>query len=128
MARQNHETILNATQHHTTPHNTTIKNENERTRTSVTMTAKEGMRDTTDRGSDKNDEQKTGVSAASPEDDVIDVVIPPSLLGIGAAPDSTLLVQIDPENAQLLELEGSNGAIGRFEADSDKGGCCWDGP
>lgn len=31
-----------------------------------------------------------------------------------------MLIQIDPENAQLLDFEGTAGAVGRIEA--DKGG------
>mmetsp|Transcript_13083 Transcript_13083/g.15955 ORF Transcript_13083/g.15955 Transcript_13083/m.15955 type:complete len:96 (+) Transcript_13083:533-820(+) len=62
------------------------------------------------------------------EDDDIgdfDLVIPLSLIS-GTDPSCTVLVQIEPEDATVLDFEGSNGAIGRFEADKGSGTlfCC----
>lgn len=60
---------------------------------------------------------------ASDEEGGIDIVIPSSLLGIGApgstARECTVLVQIDPEDASTLDFHGASGAVGRFEADDE---------
>jgi hypothetical protein len=48
------------------------------------------------------------------------VILPP-LLGSGNAGECTVMIEVDPEDAALLDYEGISGAIGRFEAD-DRGG------
>ncbi|CAJ1902810.1 unnamed protein product [Cylindrotheca closterium] len=50
-----------------------------------------------------------------PENDSFDVVLP-SLLGTANAGECTLMVEVSPEDARLLDYEGMSGAIGRFEA------------
>lgn len=42
---------------------------------------------------------------------------------IGNPGECTLLLQIDAEDATNLDIEGSSGAIGRIEVDSDGGEC-----
>ena len=54
------------------------------------------------------------------ENDSFDVILPP-LLGSGNSGECTVMIEVDPEDAALLDYEGISGAIGRFEAD-DRGG------
>ena len=62
---------------------------------------------------DENDKKKeTKVNANS----ALDVILPPSLL-TGAGGECTVMIQVDPDDAALLDYEGISGAIGRFEAD-----------
>jgi hypothetical protein len=56
----------------------------------------------------------------TPDNDTFDVILPP-LLGSGNAGECTVMIEVDPEDAALLDYEGISGAIGRFEAD-DRGG------
>jgi hypothetical protein len=53
--------------------------------------------------------------------DSLDVIIPTSLLAEPTGGECSMLVQIDPRDAALLDFEGAQGAIGRFEAE-DTGG------
>jgi hypothetical protein len=47
----------------------------------------------------------------------MDVIIPTSLLAEPTGGECSMLVQIGPEDATLLDFEGAQGAIGRFEAE-----------
>lgn len=54
------------------------------------------------------------------ENDSFDVVLPP-LIGTANAGDCTLMVEVRPEDASILDYEGMSGAIGRFEANQHGG-------
>lgn len=51
----------------------------------------------------------------------MDVVVPLSLLGETTGGECSLMVQVDPQDANLLDFEGQTGAIGRFESDASGG-------
>lgn len=51
-------------------------------------------------------------------DESMDVVLGPQLNPSG---ECTVLVQVDPEDAAHLDLEGSQGVIGRVETDGEGG-------
>ena len=53
--------------------------------------------------------------------DSLDVVLPTSLLSEPAGGECAVLVQIDPQDATLLDFEGAAGAIGRFETEETGG-------
>ena len=50
--------------------------------------------------------------------DEIDVILPPSLFQTN---DCTLMIQVEPNDASLLEFHGASGAVGRFEANDQFG-------
>ena len=52
--------------------------------------------------------------------DSLDVIVPTALFEPTGG-ECSMLVQIDPQDAALLDFEGAQGAIGRFEAE-DTGG------
>lgn len=87
----------------------TAKNSAEKKKT----TPSPKLKDTNIGKVDENDKKKeTKVNANS----ALDVILPPSLL-TGAVGECTLMIQVDPDDAALLDYEGISGAIGRFEAD-----------
>eukprot|EP00980_Cylindrotheca_fusiformis_P027033 scaffold18525_cov190-Cylindrotheca_fusiformis.AAC.3 len=51
------------------------------------------------------------------ENDSFDVVIPPSL-GTSTYGECTLMIEVNPDDAAVLDYEGVSGAIGRFEANN----------
>lgn len=57
------------------------------------------------------------------DDDHWDLVWPCRNGVVGNPGDCTVLLQIDPENATTLDMEGASGAIGRLEVDGDGGEC-----
>lgn len=62
-------------------------------------------------------------SQANNNEDGIDIKIPMSLLMTGTSAGSnecTVLVQVSPEDAPILDFHGAGGAVGRFEVDDDK--------
>lgn len=68
----------------------------------------------------------TNAPALPPIPDSFDIVLPTSL-GTKSG-DCTILVQIEPKDAALLELDGANGAIGRLEANDQEckpTNCCY---
>ena len=69
----------------------------------------------------KRGKKPAATSDSSPaENDSFDIILPP-LLGSGTNGECNVMIQVDPEDAALLDYEGISGAIGRFEAD-DHGG------
>ena len=69
----------------------------------------------------KRKKKPAATSDSSPaENDSFDIILPP-LLGSGTNGECNVMIQVDPEDAALLDYEGISGAIGRFEAD-DHGG------
>jgi hypothetical protein len=68
----------------------------------------------------KSNAKDDSTSSNTPDNDTFDVILPP-LLGSGNAGECTVMIEVDPEDAALLDYEGISGAIGRFEAD-DRGG------
>lgn len=54
------------------------------------------------------------------ENDSFDVVLPP-LLGTANGGECTVMIEVNPDDAALLDYEGMSGAIGRFEANSHGG-------
>ena len=63
-------------------------------------------------------------SQANDNEDGIDIKIPMSLLMTGTSAGSnecTVLVQVSPEDAPILDFHGAGGAVGRFEVDVDTG-------
>lgn len=52
--------------------------------------------------------------------DAYDIVLPSNLINISNG-ECTLLVQIDPDDAVTLDFTGAMGAVGRMEADDDRG-------
>mmetsp|Transcript_38627 Transcript_38627/g.93375 ORF Transcript_38627/g.93375 Transcript_38627/m.93375 type:complete len:228 (-) Transcript_38627:272-955(-) len=65
--------------------------------------------------SDAKAKSETPKSSDPSENDSLDVVLPP-LLGTANAGECTLMVEVRPEDASMLDYEGITGAIGRFEA------------
>ena len=55
-------------------------------------------------------------SSTEAEQDSFDVVIPPMIANGNAGGECTIMVEVDPEDAAILDYEGISGAIGRFEA------------
>lgn len=49
----------------------------------------------------------------------MDILIPPALLSGSNSGECSVLVQIEPDDATVLDFEGQTGAIGRFEADDE---------
>jgi len=62
----------------------------------------------------QEEEEATTATATTTTDDVYDILYPTSL----ERGEVTLLVQIDPQDAATLDLEGATGAIGRLETDA----------
>ena len=55
------------------------------------------------------------------KEDLWDIVWPYRNGLIGNPGECTVLLQIDPEDASTLDMEGVSGAIGRLEVDGDGG-------
>jgi hypothetical protein len=54
--------------------------------------------------------------------DAFEIIIPASLMAENSiSGECSILIQIEPQDAALLDFEGASGAIGRFESD-EKGG------
>mmetsp|Transcript_21131 Transcript_21131/g.29853 ORF Transcript_21131/g.29853 Transcript_21131/m.29853 type:complete len:202 (-) Transcript_21131:33-638(-) len=66
----------------------------------------------------KDSSSPSSVTDLPPVCDSVDVVLPPSLFSSSGG-ECSVLVQVEPEDALVLDFEGSQGAIGRFEADGD---------
>jgi hypothetical protein len=62
-------------------------------------------------------------SSTKVENDSFDVILPASFGG-GIAGECTVMIEVNPEDAALLDYEGISGAIGRFEADHRGGKFC----
>ena len=52
-------------------------------------------------------------------DDSFDIILPASYFTESSTGECSILVQIEPQDAMLLDFEGASGAIGRFEADAN---------
>ena len=68
----------------------------------------------------------SATAITKPESDVVviqdsfDIIIPASLLTESTTTgECSILVQIEPQDATLLDFEGASGAIGRFESDEN---------
>jgi hypothetical protein len=68
----------------------------------------------------------SATATTKPESDVVviqdsfDIIIPASLLTESTTTgECSILVQIEPQDATLLDFEGASGAIGRFESDEN---------
>eukprot|EP00542_Grammatophora_oceanica_P016206 CAMPEP_0194052212 /NCGR_PEP_ID=MMETSP0009_2-20130614/44495_1 /TAXON_ID=210454 /ORGANISM="Grammatophora oceanica, Strain CCMP 410" /LENGTH=193 /DNA_ID=CAMNT_0038699689 /DNA_START=15 /DNA_END=596 /DNA_ORIENTATION=+ len=59
-----------------------------------------------------------GSNSISKTDSVAKIVVPYNMLNETSSNETTVLVQIDPQDASALDFEGVTGAIGRFEAGS----------
>ena len=62
--------------------------------------------------------QKKSANLNATSMDEIDVILPPSLFHTN---DCTLMIQVEPNDASLLEFHGASGAVGRFEANDQIG-------
>lgn len=75
-------------------------------------------------GSPKKKKKKTPTKAKpEPLQDAYDVVFPSTTNIRG---ECTVLVQIDPQDASTLALDGAVGAVGRLETDEDGGRRYWE--
>mmetsp|Transcript_5144 Transcript_5144/g.7530 ORF Transcript_5144/g.7530 Transcript_5144/m.7530 type:complete len:202 (-) Transcript_5144:1515-2120(-) len=66
----------------------------------------------------KESSSPSTVTDVPPVRDSVDVVLPPSLFSSGGD-ECSILIQVEPEDALVLDFDGSQGAIGRFETGDD---------
>ena len=52
--------------------------------------------------------------------DAFDIILPPNLVS-NTNGECTVLVQIEPDDAAALDFTGAVGAVGRMEADDERG-------
>ena len=60
------------------------------------------------------------MSQPTANDDPIDLILP-SNVGSALSGECTVMIEVDPSDAALLDYEGMSGAIGRLEADETGG-------
>ena len=80
----------------------------------------EAALESTPSNQDNSDSDEDNTSPTATEDNW-DILWPHRHGAIGNAGEYTLLLQINPEDAEKLDVEGSSGAIGRLELNSDGG-------